>query len=236
MQATDHRRAHEQSDWLPPNRTPAFLWYATLGAEHGFWTRGPEGTTRLWMLRAMVLVSSGISGGALCRSSPVNDGPVSAEGSTDDERILSASRTKWLAILLICAAYVAMGLLILPKQPSVAWAIAFFGLCGLSAFVTLLPGSTYLRLTREGYEQRALFRTWKQSWQQIERFQAYRKPTSWRRYVGIIYDPSYKGRRRARRLNRSLAGVDDALPNTYGLSADELANLMNEWLNRYKHQ
>ena len=166
----------------------------------------------------------------------VNDEPVPAEGSTDDERILTASRTKWLAMLLFFAAGEAIFLLTLPNQPFAWFEIVFFGVGVIIAFVALLPGSTYLRLTPEGYEMRALFRTWKQSWQQIERFQAYRKPTSWRRYVGIIYDPSYKGRRRARRLNRSLAGVDDALRDTYGLSADELANLMNEWLNRYKHQ
>jgi hypothetical protein len=167
----------------------------------------------------------------------VNDELVSAERSTDDERILRASRTKWLAILLGSAAFVAFGLFILPTQPFAAWAsIVFCGLYGVGAFVVLLPGSTYLRLTPEGYEMRAAFRTWKQPWQHIERFQAYRNRTSWNRFVGIIYDPSYKGHVRARRLNRSLAGVDDALRDTFGLSADELANLMNEWLNRYKHQ
>jgi hypothetical protein len=161
---------------------------------------------------------------------------MSAEGSTDDERILSASRTKWLAILLASAAFVAIGLLIRPKQPSAAWASSvFFGLCGLSAFVTLLPGSTCLRLTPAGYEQRVLFRTRKQSWQQIERFQAYRHLTGLNRNVGIIYDPSYKSDTRVRRLNRSLTRVDGALSDNYGLAANELANLMNEWLNRYKH-
>lgn len=70
----------------------------------------------------------------------------------------------------------------------------------------------------------------------LNAFRAYRNRTSWNRVVGIIYDPSYKGHVRARRLNRSLAGVDDALRDTFGLSADELANLMNEWLNRYKRQ
>jgi hypothetical protein len=167
---------------------------------------------------------------------PVKNVPVSAEGSTDDERILNASKTKWLTILLGSAAFEAIPFLILPKQPFASVLIVFFGVGVVVAFVVLLPGSTYLRLTPEGYEMRAAFRTWKQPWQHIERFQAYRNPTSWNRLVGIIYDPSYKGHVRARRLNRSLAGVDDALRDTFGLSADELANLMNEWLNRYKHQ
>ena len=107
----------------------------------------------------------------------VNDELVSAERSTDDERILRTSRTKWLAILLGSAAFVAFGLFILPTQPFAAWAsIVFCGLCGVGAFVVLLPGSTYLRLTPEGYEMRAAFRTWKQPWQHIERFQGLPEP------------------------------------------------------------
>jgi hypothetical protein len=140
-------------------------------------------------------------------------------------------------MLLGSAAYVAIGLLILPKQPSVAWAIiVLFGVIVLMSFVVLLPGSTYLRLTPQGFEQRLLFRTRKQSWQPIERFQSYRHLTHWKRNIGIIFDPSYKSHARLRRFNRSLDGVDGALSDTYGLSANELANLMNEWLNRYKHQ
>ena len=140
-------------------------------------------------------------------------------------------------MLLGSAAFVAIGLLILPRQPFAAWVlIVFFGVGVFIAFVALLPGTTYLRLTPEGYEMRAAFRTLKQSWQHIERFQTYRLPLSWNRNVGIIYDPSYKSRARTRRLNRSLAGVDGALSDNYGLAANELANLMNEWLNRYKRQ
>jgi hypothetical protein len=164
---------------------------------------------------------------------------VSAERSTDDERILRASRTKWLANLLLFAAGEAILLIlaiIVPKHP-ISWAlIVIFGVGVFMSFVELLPGTTYLRLTPEGYEQRAHFRTSKQSWQHIERFQTYRLPARWKRYVGIIYDPSYKSDTRARRLNRSLSRVDGMLSDNYGLAADELANLMNEWLNRCKHQ
>jgi hypothetical protein len=166
----------------------------------------------------------------------VNDVPVSAEGSTNDERILGASKTKWLAMLLGSATFVAIGLLIVPRRPFLWVLIVFFGASVFMSFVALLPGTTYLRLTSEGYEQRAFFRTSKRSWRHIERFQAYRNPTSWNRRVGIIFDTSYKSHARARGFSRSLAGVDGALSDTYGLAADDLANLMNEWLNRYKRQ
>jgi hypothetical protein len=174
----------------------------------------------------------------LC-SIAVNDGRVSAEGSTDDERILGASRTKWLANLLFFAAGEAIFLIpsiIVPKHPF-AWAlIVVFGVGVFMSFVALLPGTTYLRLTPEGYEQRVIFRSSKQSWQHIERFQTFRLPARWKRYVGIIFDPSLKSHSRARRLSQSLSGVDGMLSDNYGLAADDLANLMNEWLNRCKHQ
>jgi hypothetical protein len=126
--------------------------------------------------------------------------------------------------------------IISPKHPF-AWAlIVVFGVGVFMSFVALLPGTTYLRLTPEGYEQRAHFQTLKQSWQHIERFQVYRYRAILNRRVGIIYDPSYKSHSPAGRLNPHLAGVDVTLHDNYGLAADELANLMNEWLNRYKHQ
>ena len=140
------------------------------------------------------------------RSIAVNGGRVSAERSTDDERILRASRTKWLANLLFFAAgedILLILAIIVPKHP-ISWAlIVIFGVGVFMSFVELLPGTTYLRLTPEGYEQRAHFRTSKQSWQHIERFQTFRLPVRWKRYVGIIFDPSYKSDTRARRLSPS---------------------------------
>ncbi len=142
----------------------------------------------------------------------------------------------------------AFGLVNMPEEPLVAWTvIAVFGFTGLVSFVSLLPGTRYryLRLTPEGYEQRALTRTSKQSWQHIERFQVHEfkyNPHSYafgavpakedrvNRWVGFIYDPNYKSHATSRRVNGS------RLFDTYGLSADELAKLMNEWLSRYKRQ
>lgn len=144
---------------------------------------------------------------------------------------------KWLAVLLVSASAVVFGVLILPEEPFVAWAaILLFGLGVVVSVVALLPGSGYLRLTPEGYEQRVFFRTSKRSWQQFERFHAYRTPASPIRLVGFVLDPNYTGDATLRRVNRSMAGVDGGLSDTYGLAADELATLMNEWLNRYKRQ
>jgi hypothetical protein len=167
----------------------------------------------------------------------VDDDHVSAEGLEDDELILYPTRTKWLLVLLVCAAFLAFALLMSPERQIISWvSIVGFGLGGLVSIVALLPGSSYLRLSRQGYEQRAFFRTSKQSWQHIERFQARKLPTGLNRFVGFNFDLDYPRNVTARRVNRSLTGADAGLADTYGLSADELAKLMNEWLNRYKHR
>jgi hypothetical protein len=166
----------------------------------------------------------------------MNDARVSTE-PTDHEQILHPSGIKWLAILLVSASAVVFGVLMPPEEPFVAWAgIVLLGLGVVVSAVALLPGSSYLRLTPEGFEQRAFFRTSKWSWQQFERFHAYRPPASPIRLVGFVFDPNVKGDATLRRVNRSMAGVDGGLSDTYGLAADELATLMNEWLNRYKRQ
>jgi hypothetical protein len=150
--------------------------------------------------------------------------------------ILRPSRKKWLAVLLGSAAFVAFALLIPAERPFIAWAgIVFFGLTGLVSLLVLLPGRTYLLLTPEGFEQRMVVRTVKQSWQQIERFQVH-NPASRYRLVGFIRDQDCTGHAKPRRANRSPTGVDGMLGDTYGLSADELVKLMNEWLSRYKRQ
>lgn len=59
-------------------------------------------------------------------------------------------------------------------------------------------------------------------------------PASPIRLVGFVFDPNYTGDATLLRVNRSHGRCDGGLINTYGLAADELATLMNEWLNRYK--
>lgn len=35
-----------------------------------------------------------------------------------------------------------------------------------------------------------------------------------------------------RKLNKAVSGVDESLPDTYGMSAESLADLMAQWRNR----
>lgn len=153
--------------------------------------------------------------------------------------VLHPSRTKSVALLGGSLLFVLCGIWLREEGPVAAWlTIVLFGLAAVVFSVNLLPGSSYLKLTSEGFEQRVLFRTHEEAWKDIQHFEAYRNPTSSSRLVGYVYDPDCASTAggAARKISRSLVGLDGALPDTYGMSADELAALMNDWLERNKPQ
>ena len=130
---------------------------------------------------------------------------------------------------------VALGVAVRHDSPVAAWsAIILFGLGGAVSSAALLPGSGYLRLTPHGFEQRFLFATHTQSWNHIDHFRTSGSS------VGYVSEAGFAGTafgargRSLLRTNRSLAGVHGILSDTYGRSATELADLMNDWLKRYK--
>ena len=106
--------------------------------------------------------------------------------------------------------------------------IIFFGLGGLVAILTLLPGSGGLMLDGEGFQVTALFRArprW--SWTDASGFAVW----NYRRNKMIVFDlASAKGA--MAQLNTALSGHGAGLPDSYGLSADDLARLMTEWQKR----
>jgi|KBSMisStandDraft_5_1062788.scaffolds.fasta_scaffold170626_3 hypothetical protein len=132
-----------------------------------------------------------------------------------------------LLILLVCAAFVAGTVLVLPTRPVVAYsAFVFFGLGGAIALVNLLPGSSYLELEQRGFTFCSVYRKTFQRWEDITEFfpifTDQRKPL-----VGWRLSPHVPGHTAMRRLTLEIAGAEGALPETYGLSAADLAVLLN---------
>jgi len=133
-----------------------------------------------------------------------------------------------LSLLVGCAAFVAAGVFVLPKSPAAAWgAIVFFGLGIPIALVNLLPGSSYLELDAGGFTICSLFRKWHHRWEDVAEFfplpMGRAKPM-----VAIRYAPSYQGQAAVRRFATALAGAEGALADTYGMSAADLAALLNK--------
>lgn len=142
---------------------------------------------------------------------------------------LRASPLKMLALLVVSLVFVAGGLLMARDEPVMGYfGAVFFGLGAIVAVVSLLPGSSYVELSDEGFEVCSLFRKHFIRWAQIREFSIYRVQHSER--VGWHYLAEAGATTLGRRVSSALAGVEGGLPDTYGMKARELADLMNNTL------
>ena len=146
---------------------------------------------------------------------------------------LKPSPWRLLLLLAISAGFVALGVFLISSGERLGgWLCAgFFGLGVLVAIVSLLPGSSYLDLSSNGIEIRALYRKWFVRWTDVQEF--YPVVISNRRMVGWDYSASYTAHSLGRKVSRGMSGIEAALPDTYGMSAESLATLLNEW--RIRH-
>lgn len=143
-----------------------------------------------------------------------------------DELVLKPSKPRTALLLAFSIVFTLGGWWMISDHDPWGWFVfGFFGLCASVFIVQLLPGSTYLRLNKNGFQTRTLYRYSKLiKWSDIDRFCVV--DIQGRKMVGIMFAPDYTKRPVARALNMTLAGVDSALPNTYGMKAEELAWLM----------
>ena len=157
----------------------------------------------------------------------------------DSERVLRPSRLSWLLVLAISLAFVVGGLLALfgprPAKPEDAWGmwlcVGFFGLVAGVALLQFLPQSSFLRLHADGFTVRTLYREATYRWEDVDTFGV--MVVRLHKMVGFNYAPHFDRAKRLRRAVAAVAGFEGALPDTYGMKAEELANLMNEY--KYQH-
>jgi hypothetical protein len=141
--------------------------------------------------------------------------------------VLRPSKGRELGLLAVSLGFVVLGGFAAASGEAIGWAgLVFFGLCAVVAIVTLLPGAAYLRLEREGFVMCSLYRADRvRRWDEVTAFHVYSTPGG--AQVGFDFaagaEPPGSG------IARTLAGVDGGLPNTYGLKAEELAELLNLW-------
>jgi hypothetical protein len=149
-------------------------------------------------------------------------------GDDEVELILRPNRLKNALFTLLCAAFAAAGVLMVRSGEALGWLeIAFFGTGTVVFCALILPGSAYLRLEPAGFTVCSLFRTQATRWFEVEGFATTR--ISGRRMVGFNYSTFHQGQPRLRRLASAMSGYEAALPDTYGMKADSLAELMNQW-------
>jgi hypothetical protein len=155
---------------------------------------------------------------------------------------LYSSRKKWLLIFGISAAFVVVGYWMIQDDEWMGWpGLIFFGLGALVAAAMLLPGAGALSLDREGFEATTLFRRHRTRWRNASSFDVWEmkppqvwSPKSLQKLLpkNVVFDDSEPKSGRMAAANIAICGHTSGLPDTYGLSAEALAQLMTQWRER----
>ncbi len=143
-------------------------------------------------------------------------------------RILVASRKKWAGVLAGCTAFVVLGLrnALSGERGVVGWiAVAFFGVGMLVAIVQLMVPSR-LAISASTIKVSHMGRHWSRDLARCGAFEVWRNPFA--RQSLVVFDHPDDEGRRGSKMGRRLSGHSSSLPDTFGMSATQLAELLNE--------
>ena len=139
------------------------------------------------------------------------------------------SRKKWFGIFLIGALFTATGIWLIAKEGgAMPWfCTIFFGFVAGVSLVQMF-GSSYLHLHLEGFEQNMMRRKLECRWDEVSDFHVW--ATGGSRFVSFnrIHD---QGKTIAK-VNQMLSGGSASLGDSFGMSAEALADLMNAFRER----
>jgi hypothetical protein len=148
-------------------------------------------------------------------------------------RVLHPSRGKKIRLMLVSAAFVAVGLAMLKTNFLMAMlTIVFFGLGVVVSLVMLVPGCSQLELRADGFVVLHFWRRSSYAWTDIRQFDVLTlRQHGMQTYemVAIDFTEGFPRHRIGRLLSSTLTGADGGLPDTYGLRASELAELMSQY-------
>lgn len=124
------------------------------------------------------------------------------------------------------------GAMMVKSAHPLGWAVAsLFGICTLVGITMLLPASSYLRITTRGFTVCSLFRAHTFQWSDVSEFGVSKVGPN--KMVMFNFAASYTKTSSVRSFNASIFGYEGGLPDSYGLSHEELANLLNGYLQRH---
>lgn len=140
---------------------------------------------------------------------------------------LKPSKLKWFAITLIGVLFTAGGGMMIAEGNQVAkgWFVTlFFALVGLVGLLQLTGIGTYLKLGPDGFEAKSLGQGHHVAWVDCSEFSV----SSLHRNKMVVFTRRADTGRLAS-ANMAVLGAASALPDTYGLTAERLAELMNAY-------
>jgi hypothetical protein len=145
---------------------------------------------------------------------------------------------KIFLLLLICVMFTSIGILVIRKGDNRGYLCTiFFGIGCAISLVHILPGSSYLRITGEGFEFCSLFRKYRLLWQEVSGFGVIaiaQNGITTNKIVGFNYTSEHHPYRLGRQISASLTGYESGFPDTFGFKAEDLAAQLNQQLQEYR--
>ena len=151
----------------------------------------------------------------------------------NETHIFRPNKLKNMILLVGSSISVALGFIVLDDDPKMFWLnIIFFGLGVIVSLIQFYPNSTYLKLDKEGFEIKHLFRSSFTKWSEIKDLT--------QGQVGMIkviffdYTDEHKKWCIAKIMAKNLAKKEGTIMNLYNIKTDELLRLMKEYKRKSK--
>ncbi len=151
--------------------------------------------------------------------------------SARNHLILYPSKAKTLFLLVLSIAFVITGVVITTSGENAGWIVTgFFGLCIPLVLLRLVPGKFHLKLTDDRFEVKTLFKLESFQWSDVEQF----KVSNIGRDTKVVFNFSdeFTKNKLNRSVSKLITGTEGVMPDTYGKTPSELADLLNEWKSR----
>lgn len=140
--------------------------------------------------------------------------------------VLYPSRGKTLLLLLVCLLFCTVGVLMVLDGVLLGYFCALLFALGALVFIAQLhPRAAYLHLDEQGFTYCSLFRAHRTHWAAVAGFAVVR--VGGHSMVAWNFARGHVPHGRGPALSQALAGYHGALPDTYGLRADALAQRLN---------
>ncbi len=146
---------------------------------------------------------------------------------------LKPKKLKILFYLVLCFMFFLFFLYAVKYEKSfIVWmGLVFFGIGTAVFIIEIFPNSSFLNLNQKGFLIKGLFCSHFCEWKHVKEF--YPIKIGRNKMVGIKFSSEYERLEVVREIVKNIAGAEGSLPDTYGMKAEKLAELMNKWKNKY---
>lgn len=143
-------------------------------------------------------------------------------------RTLHTSKIKTLPFLIGTLVFTVIGIYMILDEAEMGWFVAIsFGIGSTIFAVNMLPQASYLNLDEKGFEMSSLFKKSRYEWDEINHFS--HGSFNGNKMVTFYFAKEFQRAKKLRKLASIMGGAEGALHDTFGLKAEELAELMNAY-------